>query len=97
MQYRAWTAVQTQGSATARGTPLNVAWCLRELRGCCCCLAGKKDGLCPYSAAVAAAAKAPRATLISLDAGHFDPYVQPTLGQSLQQQLRFLKNYVAQA
>jgi hypothetical protein len=42
---------------------------------------------------VAAVAKAPKGTLVSFDVGHFDPYVQPTLGQSLQKQLEFLKQH----
>jgi fermentation-respiration switch protein FrsA (DUF1100 family) len=55
--------------------------------------AGKKDNLCPFVSAVAAAAKAPKGHLVSFDVGHFDPYVQPTLGQSLQKQLEFLKEH----
>jgi fermentation-respiration switch protein FrsA (DUF1100 family) len=53
--------------------------------------AGKRDTLCPYSAAQAAAAKAPRATLLTLDAGHFDPYNAPVLQDNLAKQLSFLK------
>lgn len=58
-----------------------------------CVYAGKKDNLCPFASAVAAAAKAPKGHLLSFDVGHFDPYVQPTLGQSLQKQLDFLKEH----
>jgi hypothetical protein len=53
--------------------------------------AGKKDNLCPFAAAVAAVAKAPKGTLVALDVGHFDPYVEPTLSTSLKRQLEFLK------
>lgn len=60
---------------------------------CVCVCAGKKDNLCPFTSAVAAAAKAPKGHLLSFDVGHFDPYVQPTLGQSLQKQLDFLKEH----
>lgn len=65
-----------------------------RLHGTNCVLllfAGKQDNLCPFASAVAAASKAPKGTLVSLDVGHFDPYVQPTLGQSLTKQLKFLK------
>lgn len=61
-----------------------------------CCVApsaGKKDNLCAFASAVAAVAKAPKGTLVSFDVGHFDPYVQPTLGQSLKRQLDFLKQH----
>jgi poly(3-hydroxyalkanoate) synthetase len=57
------------------------------------CTIGKKDHLCPYASAVAAVGKAPQGTLVTFDVGHFDPYVQPTLGQSLAKQLDFLKRH----
>lgn len=53
--------------------------------------AGKKDNLCPFASAVAAVNKAPQGTLVALDVGHFDPYVEPTLSASLKKQLEFLK------
>jgi hypothetical protein len=57
----------------------------------CARFTGKKDNLCPFAAAVAAANKAPKGTLVALDVGHFDPYVEPTLSVSLKKQLEFLK------
>ena len=55
--------------------------------------AGKKDSLCQYPTAVAAVAKAAKGTLVTFDVGHFDPYVEPTLGKSLAKQLEFLKQH----
>lgn len=71
----------------------DITVCLRLCR-VSCRPAGTKDRLCPFESAVAAVAKAPHGTLVKFDVGHFDPYVQPTLGLSLQKQVPFLKQHL---
>lgn len=55
--------------------------------------AGKRDELCIYPVAKAAAAKAKQATLVTYDCVHFDIYNSPWFEKSLRAQLDFLKKH----
>lgn len=101
-------AVAMEASGVTVGPTTHTMWCLLVPRApqhflqpyfqpslscTTLCPAGKKDHLCPYASAVAAVAKAPKGTLVTFDVGHFDPYVEPTLGPSLAKQIEFLKQH----
>ncbi|KAF6258426.1 Alpha/Beta hydrolase protein [Scenedesmus sp. NREL 46B-D3] len=56
-------------------------------------VAGKKDGLCPYFAAMSAQRRARNATLVTYDCLHFDIYNPPWFQQAVDKEVEFLLKF----
>lgn len=57
-------------------------------------VAGRSDSLIPYKSVVKMAKKAPRAELLKLDCGHFDPYVEPLFPMVVTAEADFLVRHL---